>query len=224
MKRARPADGIAGYSMKVIPGACGVVLAAGQSSRMGREKALLVWPPGSVGTLLGAGIAAIAPYTETVIVVVGKNKERLGPVARASGATMVENPKPELGQFGSLRVGLGELVGRGFSSAIISPVDSPPLSGASLEALVAEFLRAKAAGKWAVAPGSVARHGHPLIASREMIEAFLDAPAESNAKVVRGEHEERIAYVESTDPLLGMNVNTPEDYAALCRLVSGVCG
>jgi molybdenum cofactor cytidylyltransferase len=183
---------------------------------------LLAWPPGSEGTLLGAGIAAIAPFTEAVIVVVGKNKDPLEPVVRASGAMMVENPNPELGQFSSLRVGLRELVGRGYTAAMICPVDSPPLSGASLEMLASAFVGARAAGKWAVAPGSVERHGHPLITSTELVEAFLNAPAESNAKVVRGEHKERIAYVGIADLLVGMNVNTPEDYAALCGLVSGL--
>ena len=72
-----------------------------------------------------------------------------------------------------------------------------------------------------MAPGSAARHGHPLMASREMIEAFLEAPAESNAKQVRRKYEERIEYVETVDPLLGMNVNTPQEYAALCRMVLG---
>ena len=121
--------------MSRIPGMCGVVLAAGQSSRMGSEKALLAWPSGSGGTLLGAGIAAIVPYTEAVIVVVGKNRELLEPVLRASGALMVENPHPELGQFSSLRVGLRALVERGYITAMVCPVDSPPLNEASLEML-----------------------------------------------------------------------------------------
>ena len=65
---------------------CGVVLSAGASSRMGQDKALLPWPPAAIGTssgdktLLSAAIAALKPFTESVIVVAGNNADRIAPV------------------------------------------------------------------------------------------------------------------------------------------------
>ena len=65
----------------------GVILAAGESSRMGSDKALLPWPPasfpllnsaaaatGGSGTLLSAAIQALEPYCDLVIVVAGENE------------------------------------------------------------------------------------------------------------------------------------------------------
>jgi len=112
---------------------CGVILSAGASSRMGRDKALLPWPPAAPGsahspseTLLSAAIAALQPFTQAVIVVAGKNAVNLAPVIAATGARLVENPAPDRGQFSSLQVGLAEALNQGFDAAMITLVDCPP--------------------------------------------------------------------------------------------------
>lgn len=201
---------------------CGVILAAGKSSRMGREKALLPWPPESRltaaaqgQTLLSAAIAALKPFTEAVIVVAGKNAAVLAPEAAAGGAILVENPDPDRGQFSSLQTGLHEALSRGFDAAMITPVDCPPLPAAALQQLCAAFAKGVEAGQWAVAPEKEGKHGHPLIAGRGLIDAFLKAPVTSNAREVRRAHERLIGFVPVAEPLLSVDLNTPEQYGAL---------
>ncbi|MGH9599042.1 MAG: nucleotidyltransferase family protein [Terracidiphilus sp.] len=201
---------------------CGVILAAGKSSRMGTDKALLPWPPAASDavtptgcTLLTAAIAALKPVTDFLIVVAGSNAGNLSVIARGSGASIVQNPAPERGQFSSLHVGLREVLARGFSAAAITPVDCPPLSAESLDRLRAAFAQAVSAGKWGVAPENRGRHGHPLIVARDLIDAFLSAPFTSNAREVRRVHERCIEYIPVPDSLLSVDVNTPEQYAAL---------
>ena len=60
-----------------------------------------------------------------------------------------------------------------------------------------------------------ARHGHPVLAGREMIEAWLQAPMESTARDVEHNHQHRIEYLRVDDASVVANINTPEDYAAL---------
>jgi CTP:molybdopterin cytidylyltransferase MocA len=48
-----------------------------------------------------------------------------------------------------------------------------------------------------------------------MIEAFLRAPADANARDIEHQHQNRIVYVAVDDPHATMNVDTPEDYARL---------
>jgi molybdenum cofactor cytidylyltransferase len=193
---------------------CGVILAAGASSRMGRDKALLPWPPDSKSTtLLSTAISALKPLAETVFVVAGHNQANLAPIAAACKATLVHNPAPERGQFSSMQAGLQAALHAGFEIAMITPVDCPPLSANSLERLRNAFEQACLRGAWAVAPEHNGRRGHPLFAGHELITAFLSAPVTGNAREVKHAHANRFEYVAVPDPLLAADLNTPEEYA-----------
>ena len=211
--------------MSRSPSFAGVILAAGESSRMGTNKALLPWPPVVMGqtsakdTFLSAAIRSLSLSTDFVIVVAGSNEPELTPVVYANGAAIIANPDPSRGQFSSLQVGLREVLGRGRDAAVITLVDRPPLSAATIEALLAAF-EAAPQNIWAVVPEFSGQHGHPFVAGRELIEAFLQAPAASTAREVEHRHEEHIQYVAVSDPLVAANVNTPEEYAALLEKVA----
>jgi molybdenum cofactor cytidylyltransferase len=202
------------------PSFCGVILAAGESSRMGRDKALLPWPPGAAGrgTFLSATIELLQAPSDMVIVVAGKNADSLRPTVYAAAGYLVENRHPELGQFSSLQVGLQEVLNHGRDAAIIALVDRPPAQPATLARLCEEFSDAYDSGKWAVVPEHGGRHGHPILIGREMIEAFLRAPATSNAREVEHEAQSRIVYVSVDDANVVANINTPEDYERLAKV------
>jgi molybdenum cofactor cytidylyltransferase len=198
----------------------GVILAAGESSRMGTDKALLPWPPPSPGqpqsgeTFLAAAIHSLSLATDFVLVVAGKNESALAPIAYARGASIAVNPNPERGQFSSLQVGLHEVLNRGRDTAIITLVDRPPATAATVQTLRDAY---EAAGKniWAVVPEHSGKHGHPFVAGREMIEAFLQAPPTSAAREIEHRHRDHILYLPVDDPFVALNINTPDDYAAL---------
>jgi molybdenum cofactor cytidylyltransferase len=198
----------------------GVILAAGDSSRMGRDKALLAWPPPGAGraastdTFLSAAIRSLASATEFVVVVVGKNEAALAPIIYARGASLVVNPDPDRGQFSSLQVGLSEVLNHGRDAAMVTLVDRPPVSAETIQILRDAF---ESAGQniWAVVPEYSGKHGHPYLVGREMMEAFLRVPATSIARDIEHRHQENIQYVGVKDPLVAVNINTPEDYAGL---------
>lgn len=204
-------------------GVCGVILAAGESSRMGRDKALLPWPPAPDGTLsrstfLSAAIRLFSPFVDQVLVVAGKNEPELAPVVYGEGASLVVNPNPSRGQFSSLQTGVQEVLNRGRDAALITLVDRPPVMASTIEILLRASDDLQRAGKWAVVPEFQAKHGHPFLAGREMIEAFLRAPASSNARDVEHAHQDKVAYVIVDDPLVTANIDTPEQYATLAAL------
>jgi len=197
-----------------LSGLAGVILAAGESSRMGRDKALLPWPPEGPGTILSTAIQALSSACDMVIVVAGKNEANLRPVAYAAGAFLLQNPAPERGQFSSLQTGLHEVLNRGRDSAMVTLVDRPPPRAETLTRLVDAFL-GRDHGIWAVVPEYLGKHGHPFLIGREMIEAFLRAPATANAREIEHANQKRVSYVAVDDPLVTRNVDTASDYDSL---------
>lgn len=187
---------------------------------MGRDKALLPWPPQSAATnsgdtFLSTAIRLFAPHVDVVLVVAGKNEHELAPIVYAQGASLVVNPDPARGQFSSLQTGLREVLNRGRDAAMITLVDQPPVQAETIQLLAAEFEQGLRRSMWAVVPEYQGKHGHPILAGREMIEAFLRAPSSANAREIEHAHQDKIAYLPVNDPLVAVNVDTPEQYAAL---------
>ena len=204
---------------------CAVILAAGESSRMGRDKALLPWPPPGANapsgdTFLSTAIRLFTPYVDLVLVVAGKNAPQLAPIVYANGASLVINPDPDRGQFSSLQTGLQEVLSHGRDAAMITLVDRPPVRVETLQTLQEAFARAVRRYKWAVVPEYQGKHGHPILAARELIEAFLKAPDTANARDIEHANQAQIEYLPLDDPWIAANVDTPQQYEALS--LSGV--
>lgn len=194
------------------PSFAGVILAAGDSTRMGQDKALLTWQG---GTFLSAAINVLKPLTELVIVVGGKNTNSLLPTIYQTGAFITENHHTERGQFSSLQIGLQEVLNRGRDTAIIALVDRPAPHIKTVQAIKRHYLDALETGAWAVVPEFEGKHGHPFVAGREMIERFLRAPQDSTARDVEHAAQQHISYFKVNDPLVIANVDTPEQYQEL---------
>ena len=202
------------------PSIGGLILAAGDSSRMGTDKALLPWPPsGSVHvpsreTFLSAAIRSLSHIADFVLVVAGKNEAALRSIVYSAGESVVVNRDPSRGQFSSLQVGVQEVLNRGRDAALITLVDRPPATAGTLDALHDAFEFAPNE-IWAVIPEYEGKHGHPFLAGRELMAAFLQAPVTSNAREVEHRFQQHIQYVPVNDPQIVMNINTPEEYAQL---------
>ncbi|HEY3769294.1 MAG TPA: nucleotidyltransferase family protein [Candidatus Angelobacter sp.] len=197
--------------MALSPSFAGVILAAGTSSRMGRDKALLPWRD---GTFLSAAIRALQPATELVIVVAGANAANLQRIVDAHAAFLVVNPDPQQGQFSSLQIGLQEVLNRGRDAAIVTLVDRPAADVATVQQIRAAFMQSDEK-IWAAVPDFQGNHGHPYVIGREMIEAFLRAPAQSSARDVEHANQAHICYIPVSDPLVTANVDTPEEFEKL---------
>jgi len=195
--------------MARYPAFAGVILAAGDSSRMGSDKALLTW---GGETFLSLAIRRLSTVCDFVVVVTGNNAETLRPMVYQNAGYLVINQQPEEGQFSSLRVGLREVLERGRDSAVVTLVDRPAAAVETLELLRETFLHSRPEQTWAVVPEFKGKHGHPYVASREMIEAFLRAPRSATARDVEHANQSKILYVPVSDANVTANLNTPAEY------------
>ncbi len=192
----------------------GVILAAGRSSRIGRPKALLPLPGGTViSRLIGAFRAAgIAP----IHVVVGyRGRETAAALAAHDDTACVRivwNDLHPLGQTTSLQAGIRSLP-TGVAAALLSPVDYPLVTAGTITLLLHAF-RSDRAGTIFL-PACRGRRGHPFLVSTARFPDFLDlAPGEPGRDVVHARPDEvRIVDVDSDS--IHVDIDEPADYRSV---------
>ncbi len=197
-----------------------VILAAGRSSRMGREKALLPWPNATVGpsadgsqrTLLQAIVASARNFAQSVIVVVGENRSAISSALSDCNVEFVTNPHPDRGMFSSLQCGLAAALESGADAALIFHVDRPPVRPETLKELLLALANEPACV--ASIPSYRGVHGHPYALKSKTMHAFVAAPPHSNARQLMKDLGE-IRYFQCDDPAITANLNTPADYGSL---------
>ncbi|MGD1073145.1 MAG: nucleotidyltransferase family protein [Bryobacteraceae bacterium] len=180
-----------------------IILAAGESRRMGRAKALL---PFRGGTFLSVLFDTLLPYCSPVVAVFGFNGEI---VAEGTPAGMVAaiNRDYRLGMLSSLQTGLRALADP-VDRVMFTLVDHPAISRATVAKLIAT--RADIA-----IPRIDGKRGHPVLVSREIAREFLAEPATSKVRDVIDRHAGAIRYLEVDDPGICDDVDNPALYEAL---------
>jgi len=179
----------------------GILLAAGESSRMGQLKALLPWRG---TTLVQSQAAAMAEARlDPLIAVLGHRAGELEPLLPA-GFRTVHNQRYLDGKSTSIVAGVSALP-KTAPAAIIVAVDQPTEAGV-LTAL------ATAAGP-VVMPSVKMRRGHPSRFDRALF-GELQAISEEREglREVMVRHERDIVYVTVDTELVRANLNTPADY------------
>jgi CTP:molybdopterin cytidylyltransferase MocA len=186
---------------------CGLILAAGESRRMGSPKALLEFQG---ETFLDRLIGLFARRCSPVIAVLGARKEfvRAG-LRRAGEAIVVQNPDFALGQLTSMQCGL-RAVPAGAEGVLFSLVDHPGVTPAVIDSL----LNSSAPAPLRI-PRFDGRRGHPIWFSKSLIAEFLALPAGASAKEVVTRHASGIAYIDVDDPGILADVDDPAAYAKL---------
>ena len=183
-----------------------IVLAAGASTRMGRAKALLragshTFVRRILETLRDGGVP------ETVVVVRPGDAALAAEIADAGYGRSVVNPRPEDGQLSSLLAGLDAVDRPGVDAVLVTLVDVPLVTPATIGTLCARAGVSPALVIRAVYRG---QHGHPVIFKRPLFDALRRADPAAGAKdVVRGAPIEN---VEVDDPGVAEDIDTPADY------------
>lgn len=188
----------------------GLILAAGESSRMGTDKALLAYRGRTfletiVATLRQAGI-------ERAAVVLGHHAEEIRRAVNLPGLEVVVNRDYARGQTSSLQAGLRRLESPDLEAVLLCPVDHPAVFAATLRTLVESFRESSPA---AVIPTYQGRRGHPALLARPLFGELLRLGAEEGASQVVRRHRAAARFVEVNDPGILLDVDDRETYRAL---------
>lgn len=185
----------------------GIVLAAGESRRMGRPKALLPWRGSTfleiVVTQLGeAGL-------DPILVVIGAHAELTMASVLLANAQWIDNPEWTAGQSRSLRQGVAHLPSD-VSAAVIALVDQPQIDTELIRRLQSMHTQT---GAPVVRPVWNGRGGHPLLLGSEVFPRVLTAgPAETTFDMLQ-DFRTRTIDVEVEDDSILIDFDTPEDLA-----------
>ena len=157
-----------------------MVLAAGESRRMGFAKLLLQHRGRS---LLARAVATAAQVCDAVWVVVGAFERRYRDEAEAAGATVVMNPDWEEGLASSLRRGIEALPAE-YGATFILLADQPFVAKGHLEALLERHLTD---GCDLVLSRYQGVLGAPALVDRALFPKLLTLRGESGARSLLGE-------------------------------------
>lgn len=184
----------------------GLILAGGESRRMGYPKALLRFRG---ETFLDSLIAALGGYCCPIVVVLGARAEEIrGGLQRGGEACIVVNENYPAGQITSMQCGL-RAIPADAEGVLFTLVDHPRVRPSTLAALLAKPPAAVAA------PCYGGRRGHPVFFSRELIVEFLALSSGESAKTVFERHRDETRFIDVDDPGIVQDIDEPDDYRRL---------
>ena len=193
-----------------------IVLAAGQSTRMGRSKALLPSNPGGrtfvaqiAATLQAGGAADVLVVGRDTDVALQEEVDRLG-----TGVRFIANQHADRGQLSSIIAGLNAADKPGVIAILVAPVDAPFIRVSTVAALLARFASTRAPIVRAIFQG---RHGHPVIFGRSVFDDLRHADPAEGAKAVLRTYSGSLVDLETGDPAVIHDIDNPEDYARIVR-------
>jgi molybdenum cofactor cytidylyltransferase len=185
-----------------------IVLAAGASTRMGRQKLTLPMTGGrplvrlTVEQVLAAGL-------DEVVVVVGGDAEAVAAALATLPVRVVVNPRYADGQSTSLRVGLDALR-PGTDAAVVALGDQPLPDPDVIRRLVAAF---RTTGRPIAVPVYRDGRGNPVLFGATLFGELRGVTGDQGGRGVIARDPARVAEVP-VDMAMPADIDTPEDYEA----------
>lgn len=204
--------------MRTRDGVAAVLLAAGESRRMGAVNKLAL-PVDGVPLVRRVALTLLEAPLEEVVVVLGHDQARVGPLLEDLTVRLVRNPRFAQGQGSSVVAGLAALA-RPVRGMLVCPGDQPLLEAADLNRLFDAFL-GRAPGAILV-PAYRGTRGNPVVLDYRHRDAILAAGPERGCRPFMDRHPEWVEMIEWPNDHVVVDVDTAEDYARLLyRLAAG---
>ena len=187
-----------------------VVLAAGKSSRMGQDKALLPFRNSSFLEEILFTLEKVP--VQRVVVVLGHNAPQICSSVSFHNAEIAVNSNYQKGQTSSLLVGLEAVESTKLEGILLCLVDHPLISVKVVRRLQDEF---RAKEPLLAIPTYQGKSGHPVVFSRALFGEFRDLASGEGANLVSRRHHNETLFVEVHENGILKDVDTPADYEAL---------
>ncbi|MEI6209187.1 MAG: molybdenum cofactor cytidylyltransferase [Desulfuromonadales bacterium] len=189
----------------------GIILAAGEGSRMGAIKQML---PFNGKTILQRVVDnAITSSLQSVVVVVGHCADLIVPTLNGNTVTVVINGAYKSGQCSSIKAGMGT-VPEGVDAVLFILGDQPLVTPDTINLLLNAY---RTSGAPIVLPTFNGIRGNPVLFSRETFRRLELLDCDSGARPLFDEYPGRILQVPVDDCSIQFDIDTEEDYRRLCE-------
>ncbi|HTU35768.1 MAG TPA: nucleotidyltransferase family protein [Candidatus Acidoferrum sp.] len=189
-----------------------IILAGGESRRMGTPKALV--PFRGISFVQHLVNATHHARIGTRRIVLGAGAEEIRDRLAVDPEMIVLNPDWEQGQLASIQAGIRSLP-EGIEGMVLCPVDHPLVSANLISNLIHQF---DSSGGLIVLPAFRGQRGHPVIFRSSLFAELLAAPPDIGARQVVWAHPNDVEEVPTEEEGVILNLNDPE---ALKKAVSG---
>jgi len=183
-----------------------IVLAAGESKRMGKSKPLLRF---NDKTFLDQIISTIGVSdVDRITVVLGANAEMIKNSIDLSGTNIVINKDYQKGQLSSLIAAI-EDTPQETDAILVCLVDNPFITKEIINKIIAKF---KESNNPIIVPVYNRKRGHPTLFSRSLFSELVNVPKEQGARYVLHSNAEKVLELETSESTILTGIDTPEDY------------
>jgi len=187
-----------------------VVLAAGESRRMGTQKLLL--PFGGATVVESVVRAALDSSLDETLVVLGADAARIRQALKSYPLTFATNKDYRLGMLSSVQAGFRALPA-GAEAAVVMLGDQPAIPAAVIDGLVRAFRRKG----WGIAvPVHGGRRGHPLLVGTAFRDEVLALDPAVGLRQLVLAHPEAVEEVAVDEAAVLTDMDRAEDYKKLC--------
>lgn len=183
-----------------------VVLAAGESRRMGQAKLLL--PFGEATIIETVLRTVVSSRADRALVVLGGYREDIEPKVRNFAVKRVVNENYREGMLSSVQSGLAALPGSA-RAAVFVLADQPGVPVRVIDSLIDAYNRVK---KGIVLPVCREKRGHPLLIDLKYRREIEALPPDLGLRGLLREHPDDILEVPAPDLAVLVDIDTPDEY------------
>jgi len=188
-----------------------LVLAAGQSRRMGPVNKLLA-DVGGMPMVRHVVSAVVGSRARPIVVVIGHEADRVRAALAGLPVTFIDNPDYAEGLSTSLRRGLTALP-ESAQGALVCLGDMPLVESKQLDRLIAAF--DPAAGRAICVPVWHGKRGNPVLWARRFFAEMQAVAGDVGARHLIGEHDDSVFEVEMESDAVLIDIDSPDALAAL---------
>ncbi len=183
-----------------------ILLAAGESKRMGTNKLSLPW--GRKTVLERSLHVLFSSQVNEVLIVLSKRTWGLGQRLRRPRVKLVQNPQPEKGMSTSIRKGI-QAMGQKSQAVLIALGDQPLLNAKTINALIRAYVEKKGT---IIVPIFRGKRGHPVLFDRRYEKELLKLKKDVGARSLLERHDKDVYEVNSKSEGVIVDIDTWEEY------------